>query len=76
MSRQKSMSFSKCSNLEDKNARYFKLFYQSDKSLISNKQNVKNEAFKVAFTRLKIKLIEKFKLKIKLTETKKFNSQF
>ena len=40
------------------------------RAMISNKQNVENEAFKVGFTLLKIKLIEKFKLKIKLTETK------
>ena len=38
--------------------------------MISNKQNVENEAFKVGFALLKIKLIEKFKLKIELTETK------
>ena len=38
--------------------------------MISNQQDVENEAFKMGFTLLKIKLIEKFKLKIKLTATK------
>ena len=38
--------------------------------MISNKQNVENEASKVGFTLLEIKPIEKFKLKIKLAETK------
>ena len=32
--------------------------------MISNKQNFENEAFKVDFVLLKIKIIEKFKLKI------------
>ena len=41
----------------------------------SNKKNIENEAFKV-FTLLKINLIEKFKLKIKLTETKKIKISF
>ena len=50
----------------------FRLSYQEVKgrTVISSKQNVENEAFEVGFTLLKIKLIEKFKLKIKLTETK------
>ena len=39
-------------------------------TMISNKQNVEDKDFKVGFTLLKIKLIENFKLKIKLTETK------
>ena len=38
--------------------------------MISNKQNVENEAFKVGVTLLKVKLIGKFKLKNKLTEKK------
>ena len=38
--------------------------------MISNKQNVENEAFKVSFVLLNIKIIEKFKLNIKLIETK------
>ena len=37
--------------------------------MIFNMQNVENEAFKVGFTLLKIELIERIKLKIKLTET-------
>ena len=40
------------------------------RTMISDKQYVKNEAFKVVFTLLKIKLIKKFNLKIKFTETK------
>ena len=40
------------------------------RTMISNKQNVEKETFKWMFTLLKIKLIEKFKLKIKLIETK------
>ena len=40
------------------------------RTMISNKQNVENEAFKVGFTLLKIKLIEKFKIKMKLIERK------
>ena len=69
MSRQKRMSLSKCSNLEAKNVMHFKLCYQRDigRTMISNKQNVENEAFKMCFTLLKVNLIEKFKLKIKLT---------
>ena len=35
--------------------------------MTSNKQNVRNEAFTVGFTLLKIRLTEKLKLKIKLT---------
>ena len=38
--------------------------------MISKTQNVETEAFKVGFTLLKIKLIEKFNLKIKPTKTK------
>ena len=38
-------------------------------TMISNKQNVENEAVKVVFKLLKIMLIEKFKLKIKPTVT-------
>ena len=37
-------------------------------TIISNKQYFKNEASKVGFAPLKIKIIEKFKVKIKLTE--------
>ena len=33
------------------------------RTVISSKQNIKNEAFKVGFTPLKIELVEKFKLK-------------
>ena len=40
------------------------------RTVISNKQNVKNQAFKVGFAFLKIKLIVNLKLKIKLPETK------
>ena len=65
------MSFSKCSNLETKNGMHFKLCYQRDIGsnyiMISSKQNFRSEAFKMGFTHLKIKLIEKFKLKINLT---------
>ena len=66
------MSFSKCSNLEAKNVTHFRLCIIEIRgpTMISNKQNIENEAFKVGFRPLKIKLIEKFKLKIKLTETK------
>ena len=38
--------------------------------MISHKQNFENEAFTVGFVLQKIKIIEKFKLKIILTETK------
>ena len=38
--------------------------------MISNKQNFENEAFEVGFVLLKIKIVENFKLKTKLTETK------
>ena len=34
-----------------------------------DKENFKNKAFKMGFTQLKIKIIERFKLKIKLTKT-------
>ena len=34
--------------------------------MISNKQNVEDEALKVGLTHLKFKAIEKFKLRIKL----------
>ena len=37
--------------------------------MISNEQNVENESFKVGFTLLK-KIQKKFKLKMKLTDTK------
>ena len=40
------------------------------RTMISKKQNAENEAFKVVFTLIKIKLIENSKIKIKLTETK------
>ena len=43
--------------------------------MTSNKQIVENEAFKMGFTLLKIKPIEKFKPEIKLTH-KKINKQF
>ena len=77
MSRQKCMSFPKCSSLEVKNVTHFKLCYQIERSLTmtSNKQNVENKAFNVGFTLLKIKLLEKIALKIKITETK-INDQF
>ena len=38
--------------------------------MICNRPDIEHEAFNMDFTLLKIKLIEKFKLKIKLTETK------
>ena len=38
--------------------------------MISSKQNFKNKAFKMGFVFLKIQIIEKFNLKIKLTEIK------
>ena len=69
MSWQKCMSISKCSNLEAKYVTHFKICYQR-RQKISNKQNVKSKAVEVGFTLLKINLIEKFKLKTKLTETK------
>ena len=52
MSRQKCMSFSECSNLEAKNVAHFKRCYERDKgrTMISNKQDVKNEAVEVDFT--------------------------
>ena len=40
------------------------------RTMISDKHNVANEAFKVGSTLLKMKLIEKSKVKIKLTDTK------
>ena len=54
------MSFSKCSNLEDKNVIYFKLWHPRDKGLtiISNKQNLENKAFLLGFMHLKIKIKE------------------
>ena len=63
---------SKCSNLEAKKLHTSDIVIKEIKgrAMISNKQHVNNEAFKVGLTLLKIKLIEKFKLKIKLTETK------
>ena len=65
MSRQKGMSFSKCSNLEAKILHTSNFVTKEIKGriMISNKQNVENEAFKVGFTLLKIKLIQKLKLK-------------
>ena len=38
--------------------------------MISNEQNFDNEALKVGFVLPKITIIENFKLKIKITETK------
>ena len=38
--------------------------------MISDEQNFENEAFKMGFVIPKIRIKEKFKLKIKLTETK------
>ena len=43
--------------------------------MISNKQNFKIEAIKVGFVLVKIKMIEKFKLKINLLG-QKLNNQF
>ena len=76
MAWQKCMSFSKCSNSEAKKLQTSDFAIKKIKGLkmISNKQNVKNEAFKVGFTLLKIELLEKFKLKINLLY--KFNNQF
>ena len=45
---------------------HFKLYHHKNKMRISNKQNFENEAFKVGFVLLKIKL----------TETKSFNNQW
>ena len=66
------MSFSKCSHLEAKKLQSSKSVIKeiTSRTMIFNKQYVENEAFKMGFTLLKIKLVEKFKLKIKLTETK------
>ena len=55
------MSFSKCSNLETKNVMHFK--GMKGRTMIFNEK-------KTGFTHWKIKTIEKFKLKIKLTEKK------
>ena len=64
------MSFLKCSTLHISN--FITTIFRKIKSqtMISNKQNLENEPFKVGFVLLKIIIIEKFKLKIKLTETK------
>ena len=59
------MSFSKFSNLEAYTSN-FAIKEIKGRTIVSNKQNAKNEAFKVGYVLLKIKLIEKFKL----TETK------
>ena len=73
MSRQKCVSLSKCSNLEaikTLDTSNVAIEEIKGRTMISKKQNVENKAFKVRFTLLKIKLIKKFKLKRKLTETK------
>ena len=72
MSLQKCMSFSKSSYLEAKTLHISTPVIKETKgrTMISKEQNVENKAFKVGFTLLKIKLIEKFHLKIRLTETK------
>ena len=65
------MSFSKCSNLETK-TRYTSKFAIKEikgRTITSDKQNLVNKAFKMAFTHLKIKINENFKLK-KITKTK------
>ena len=70
MSRQKCMSYSKCSDSEANSVTYFNFLVRERKfqTMMSNQQNVKNEAFKVDLTLLKIKLIKNFKLKINLTQ--------
>ena len=52
------MLFSKCSNLEAKNVINFKVCHKRDESgpIISDKQNLKNEAFQMGFMHLKIKI--------------------
>ena len=78
MSQRNCLSFLKCSNLEAKNVIHFKHFYQKERkgrTMISKKQNFKNESFKIGFSHLKINAIETFKLEIKLTKTK-FKNQF
>ena len=72
MSWQKCMSFLKCSILATETAIHFRLYPHKDKrqTMISNKQNFDNEALKVGFILLKTKSVGKFKLKIKLAETK------
>ena len=72
MFQQKCMSFSKCSNykLKTLHASNFVIKEIKGRAVISNKQNVENEVFKLGFKLRKIKLIEKFKLKIKVIETK------
>ena len=67
------MSFFKCSNLATEKVIHTSNFITTKmkvQTLISNKQNSENESFKVGFVLLKIQVIEKFKLEIKLTETK------
>ena len=51
---------------------YFKIYHEKIESqtMISSEQNFENEVYKVGFVLLKIKITEKFKLKVKLTETK------
>ena len=66
------MPFSKCSNLEANKVTHFKLCNQRDKSrtMISDKQNLKNKAFQMGLKHLKIKIKVDFKLETKLTKTK------
>ena len=72
MSRQKCMSFPKCSNLEAKklHTSNFVIKEIKGRTVISNKQNVENDASEVGFTLLTIKLIDKLELKRRLTVTK------
>ena len=72
------MSFSESSNSEANHVTHFKLCFKEIKgrTIISNEQNVENEAHKIGFTLLKIKIIERFKLKLRLILTQKFKNQF
>ena len=72
MSWQKSMPFSKCSNLEAKTIVLFKLCHQRDKRWNCNLHQTKfrKQSFSDGFLHLKINIQAKFKLKTNLTKTK------
>ena len=59
------MSFSKCFNLETKNAKTSNFVIKDIKSraIIPDKQNLEKKAFKMGFVQLKIKLKKNSKLK-------------
>ena len=63
-------SFSKALEARTLHTSNFVIKEVKGRTMISCKQNFENEAFKMGFTLLKIKLTEKFKLKVKLTVTK------